>query len=75
MQGRVFVEQVGNEGQVELGVPADDVGGGDELSAAEALGLLQHALGALHIILLLPGTTGHRQPHHTHLGLPWESSC
>lgn len=58
MQGRVFVEQVGDEGQVELGVAADDVGGGDELAAAEALCLLQHALGSLHIILLLPGTNG-----------------
>lgn len=68
MQGRVFVEQVGDEGQVELGVAADDVGGGDELAAAEALGLLQHALGSLHVILLLPAHTGHQTsapPTHT----------
>lgn len=74
MQGRVFVEQVGDEGQIELGVPPDDVGGGDELAAAEALGLLQHALGSLHVILLLPGTerdispTPPRHCTHTHLG-------
>lgn len=73
MQGRVFVEQVGDEGQVELGVAADDVGGGDELAAAEALGLLQHALGPLHVVLLLPGTNGMSASppalHPPHLGL------
>lgn len=72
MQGRVFVEQVGDEGQVELGVATDNVGGGDELAAAEALGLLQHALGSLHVILLLPAHTGHQTAAtHTHtLGSP-----
>lgn len=73
MQGRVFVEQVGDEGQVELGVAADDVGGGDELAAAEALSLLQHALGSLHVILLLPHKRDISLPLallHTHLALP-----
>lgn len=53
MQGRVLVEQVGNECQVQLWVPPDNISGCDELPAAQPLCLLQHALSTLHVVLLL----------------------
>lgn len=53
LQGWVFVEQVGDKSQVQLGVAADNIGGHDELSAAEALGLVQHALSTPQVVLLL----------------------
>lgn len=34
VQGRVFVKEVGNESQVQLGVPSDNIGGCDKLPAA-----------------------------------------
>lgn len=55
----VFVEEVGHEGQVEFGAPTDDVSRGDELSAAEPLGLLQHGLGPLQVVPFLNDTQGH----------------
>lgn len=54
----IFVEEVGHEGQVELGAPADDVSRGDKLSTAEPLGLLQHSLGPLQVVPLLNDTHG-----------------
>lgn len=53
VQGRVFVKEVGNESQVQLGVPSDDIGGCDKLPAAQPLRLLQHAFCPLDVILLL----------------------
>lgn len=53
LQRWIFVEQVGYKRQVEFGVAADDISGHDELSAPEALGLIQHALGSLQVVLLL----------------------
>lgn len=53
LQRRVLVEQVGDEGQVEFGVAADDICRHDELSASEPVGLIQHALGPLQVLLLL----------------------
>lgn len=53
LQRRVLVEQIGNKGQVQFGVAADDVRWHDELSASEPVGLVQHALGPLHVLCLL----------------------
>lgn len=55
LQRRILVEQVGHIGQVQLGVAADDVGRRDELAAAQPIGLLQHALRPLQVLLLLRG--------------------
>lgn len=53
VQGRVFVKEVGNESQVQLGVPSDNIGGRDKLPTAQPLRLLQHAFCPLDVILLL----------------------
>lgn len=55
LQRWVLVEQIGDEGQVQLGVSSHHIRRHDELSAAEALGLVQHALGSLQVLLLLQG--------------------
>lgn len=52
-ESRVFVEQRGYKGHVELGVSTHDIGGSYKLSAAEALGLCEHILCSLSKILLL----------------------
>lgn len=54
LQSRVLVEQIGNKSQVQFGVATDDVRRHDELSAPEAVGLVQHALGPLQVLFLLP---------------------
>lgn len=53
VQGRVSVKEVGNESQVQLGVPSHNICGCDKLPAAQPLCLLQHALCPLDVILLL----------------------
>lgn len=53
VQGRVSVKEVGNESQVQLGVPSDYICGCDKLPAAQPLCLLQHAFCPLDVILLL----------------------
>lgn len=53
LQRWIFVEQVGYKGQVKFGVAADNIGGHDELSASEELGLIQHALGPSQVVHLL----------------------
>lgn len=53
VQGRVSIKEVGNESQVQLGVPSDDICGCDKLPAAQPLCLLQHAFCSLDVILLL----------------------
>lgn len=53
LQSWVLVKQIGNEGQVELRVAADDICRHDELPAAEPVGLVQHALGPLQVLFLL----------------------
>lgn len=52
-ESRVFVEECGYEGHVELCVSTHDVGSGYKLSAAETLGLFEHTLRSLDKILLL----------------------
>lgn len=52
-QSRVFVEERGYEGHVQLRVPTHDVSSGHKLSAAETVGLVQHITCSLHKILLL----------------------
>jgi hypothetical protein len=47
LKSREVVEQVGDEGQVELGVTSNDVGGTDELAAVHLVSLLKHLLSAL----------------------------
>lgn len=54
LQSRVLVEQIGNKSQVQFGVATDDIRRHDELSAPEAVGLVQHALGTLQVLFLLP---------------------
>lgn len=49
----VFVEERGDEGHVELGVPSHDISGCYKLSAFEAVGLIQHTVCSLCEILLL----------------------
>jgi len=63
MQGRVFVEQVGDECQVQLWVPPDNISGCDELPAPQPLCLLQHALRTLHVVLLLCQPEMEMEPH------------
>lgn len=53
VQGRVFVKEVGDESQVQLRVPSDNICGCDKLSAAQPLCLLQHAFCPLDVVLLL----------------------
>ena len=53
MQGRVFVKEVGNKSQVQLGVPSDNICGRDKLAAAQPLRLLQHAFCPPDVVLLL----------------------
>ena len=52
----VGVEQVGDEGKVELGVSGDERRGSQELSAAKAVGVVKHGLGPLEKILDLQRT-------------------
>lgn len=59
-ESRVFVEERGYEGHVELCVSRHDISGGHKLSAAEAVGLFEHILCSLCWILLLVTHT------HTH---------
>lgn len=49
----IFVEQVGHKSQIEFWVPADDVGRGDKLPAAEPVGLNQHGLRPVLVVRLL----------------------
>lgn len=53
LQSRILVEQIGHIGQIEFRVSSDHVCGRDELSAAEAVGLFQHALGSLQVVFFL----------------------
>ncbi len=53
LQGRVVVEEVGDEGEVQFVVAVDDLAWGQELTAADLLRLLQHPLGALRQVRLL----------------------
>lgn len=53
VQGRVFVKEIGDESQVQLGVPSDNIRGSDKLAATQPLCLLQHAFSPLDVILLL----------------------
>lgn len=52
-ESRVFVEERGYKGHVELRVSRHDISGSYKLSAAEALGLFEQTLSSLHRILLL----------------------
>lgn len=49
------VEEVGDEGQVELGVAGDHRAWGQVLAASDAVGILEHGLGALQQVGLLQG--------------------
>ena len=53
LQGGVHVEQVGHEGDVQLGVAADNVIRGHKHSTAHLVGLLQHVLCSLSQIPFL----------------------
>lgn len=53
VQGRVFVKEVGNKSQVQLGVSSDNICGRDKLAAAQPLRLLQHAFCPLDVVFLL----------------------
>ena len=47
IESGVLVEEIGDEGEVELGVAHDDVLGINKLAAADLLGVLEHQLCAL----------------------------
>ena len=51
----VLVEEIGNKGEVELGVSLDDVTCGDELAAVELGGILEDGLGTLCGVVDLEG--------------------
>lgn len=71
----IFVEQICHKGEVEFGVSADDVSRGDELSAAESVGLLQHGLCPLHVVFLLDNTKEHTLRSETPAVTVWWRSC
>lgn len=53
----VLVEEVGNEGEVELGVTLDDIAGSDELAALKLGGVLEDGLSALGGVVDGEGST------------------
>lgn len=62
-ESRVFVEECGNEGHVELCISTHDIRGGYKLSAFEAVGLFQHTVCSHRkIFLLVTHTDKHTRP-------------
>lgn len=52
-ESRVLVEQCGHKRQVEFGISTNDIGGGHELSTAEAVCLFEHTFCSFRKVLLL----------------------
>lgn len=73
----IFVKQIGHKGKVEFGVSTDDVIRCDKLSTAEPVGLLQHGLGPLQVVLLLSNTqtTASDQTHSAAATTRWRHSA
>jgi len=68
LESRIHVEQVGNEGQVELGVTIADILGTDELLSSHLVCVGEHELGALHGILLIKRSSGDAQVLRSNAG-------